>query len=145
MHVLVEGGELVDVAVVLVGHVVGKAREARLQHVVHVGKRDVQFHERQVPARVVVDGYGIVNAVAGWMDGIVAVEAAQDEPLREPSNMADFPPEGVDDGEPRPDELVLIQPRDQLERPDAGIAHDLREGDGGHGFSHRSSPAIVAR
>ena len=77
VHVLVEGGELVKVAFLGARHVAsGEASEHRLEDLLHVFEDAVEGYQRQVPARLMVDGDGIVQVVAVGQEGRAVVEVS---------------------------------------------------------------------
>ena len=64
MHILVQGSELVEVAVARACQTIGKPFDQRVQHVGHIVLHFVQGIDRQVPALVMGNGDGIVEIVA---------------------------------------------------------------------------------
>ena len=125
VHVLVERGELVEVAVHRTREPGSEPLEQAVVDPLHVREGLRARRQRQVPALVVMDRDGVVERVAVREQGRLAVHALQDEVLVEPCDVPDLPAHRVDDAQPRPHELLVGEVVDQLPGTHARIA-DVR-------------------
>ncbi len=99
VHVLVEDAELVQEAALFVDLAPVQALAQGVEHGPHVVVNLRHLEERQVPARFVVHGNGIVELVRlGAEEAVLAVELAQDEEFVEIGDVADLPAQRVDGG-----------------------------------------------
>ena len=89
------------------------------------GLREVR--ERQLPARVVRDGGGVVEGVAVGTERRPPGRVAQHPALLEPGDVAELPEGRVHDGEPRSQELRVGQRRRELQRATSGIGDRFGE------------------
>ena len=140
MHVLVEGGELVDEAVLFRRLIIGIAGQPFGQpvfYVLHILQAAPAVQQRQVPADAVDDGDGIIQIVAVVQKRPFAIEHAQDELLIKPGHMTHFPQQGIYDTQPGADNLLVVEGVKQLQRSGASelqtIDQILVADDFGHG------------
>ena len=136
VHVLVEGGELVEVAVLLTRHRAVQTFEQGPEDVLHVHQDLVQRRQGQVPAGVVGDADGIVDGVPAGEQGGTAVHAPENEEFVEPRHVPDLPHQRIDDLQLRADKLLVVQSPHQFQRPCACVAHDLGQVGRRHRLGH---------
>ena len=89
VHVLVEGRELIEVAVDEIGCLPVQAAENRILDAGHVVQRLLAGQEIQVPALIMMDRNRIVDGLRLCRDRLLPVCALQDEVFVEP---CDVPP-----------------------------------------------------
>src|SRR5215831_3886453 len=77
--------------------------------------------QRQIPSRVVGDACRVVESVSLGPSRRLLSVVAQDPELLEVCYMPNLPAEGIDDGETRPDHLLVSQVLDKLQSPRASF------------------------
>ena len=124
MHVLVSQRERVEVA--------GLGGERAIEHRLEVAQHLWPLQQRQVPARVVRHPRRVVERVPLWQERRGRERAALGPVLLEPGQVAHLPEDGIDDGEARPQPLLVVEIADQREGAGAGVGE--RGPDAGSGL-----------
>mgnify|MGYP000099040188 CR=1 FL=1 len=88
-----------------------------------LGQGFVQVGQRQVPAVIVGDGDGIVEAVHRREHGLQAEVLAQYPVFVEVGGVPDLPAQGIHNRQSGPHQLRRIQPVDERKRAPAGVFH----------------------
>ena len=91
VHVLVERGELVEVAVHRARGAGAEPLQQAVVHPLHVREGLRARGQGQIPARIVMDRDGVVERMAAREQRRLAVCALQDEVLVEPRDVPDLP------------------------------------------------------
>ena len=114
VHVLVQRGEAHEVGERLVVGLARQAVQRFLQHGTEVAACGRQARQRQIPARVVRDGRGVIERIGIRQDRgreFPAIAPAQAPMLLEPADVTDLPERWIDDREPRTAQLLAVKPR----------------------------------
>ena len=115
VHVLVERGELVEIAVHRARGAGAEPLQQSVVHPLHVCEGIRARGQGQVPARIVMDRDGIVERMAVREQRRLAVCALQDEVLMEPRDVPDLPAQRIDGAQPPSHELYIGEVVDQLQ------------------------------
>ena len=140
VHVFVEGGELVDEAVLLGRHIVAAARQPLadlVENVLHIFEAAFAPEDRQVPADAMLDIDGIVERVAIAEQRRLAIKQAQHELLGKPGHVPHLPQKWIYGAQARADNLLVVEGVEQLQRAGAGVGQGVDQilvaDDFGHG------------
>jgi len=110
VHVLVQRREAHEVAQLFVVGLAGEALERELEDIGEIGARRGERGKRKLPASVVRHVGRVVERVGVRQQCLGQAPFAQAPVLLEPADMPDLPQRRVDDGEPRAEETLAVEP-----------------------------------
>ncbi len=111
-----KGRKLVEVTVTFAGKTILQPADQRLLHSRHIVFHLSQRIDRQIPARIMGDGNGVIERIAAVEQGLMTVFPPQDKKLIEPCHMPDFPDRRVKNRQFGSHKLFRRQPFQQFQR-----------------------------
>ena len=121
MHILMEGRQLVEIGFLFIRFAVFQAVDHRVFDGAHILKRLVQIRQIEIPSCIVMNFHRVVEFIGLGQNRIRFVNTPENEMFVKPSQMPDLPEQWIDDVEPRPHQLIVVEAVNQLNRAPPGI------------------------